>query len=169
MKQVLSGLLVVCGFFAYYISKLNRVALGKYKTVLVKRRNPNIGGIGWGTYWNLLKQVHIGANTYINGAELITTNETEITIGDNCLISYDVVMRTDTHNFADLKRPIIEQGSSAQSILIGNNVWIGQGAYIMPGVKIGDNSIVGASAVVTRDIPANVIVGGCPAEVIRAR
>lgn len=169
MGRVLSGLLTLYGFFVYHFSKLNRVALGRYKTQLIKKYNPGIISVGGGTYWNKLNQVHIGENTYINGADLITTDDTEIIIGRNCLISFDVVIRTDTHLFQDSSKPIIEQGNEAHSIIIGDNVWIGHGAYIMPGVQIGNNAIIGAKAVVTHDIPSNVIAVGIPAKVLRER
>jgi len=73
------------------------------------------------------------------------------------------------HVFDNIEKPIIEQGVKSSDIIIGNNVWIGHGAYIMPGVKIGDNSIVGAKAVVTKDIPAGSIAVGVPARVIKTR
>lgn len=113
--------------------------------------------------------MHIGKNSYLNGASLITTDDTEIVIGENCLISFDVVMRTDTHNFTDVTKPIIEQGNVAKSIRIGDDVWIGQGVYIMPGVTIGSHVIVGAKAVVTGDIPDYSVAVGVPARVIRKR
>lgn len=124
---------------------------------------------GGGTYWNIIKNIHIGKGTYINGADLITTEDTEIIIGENCLISFDVVIRTDTHIFDDVSKPIIEQGNRAKSIYIGNNVWIGHGVYVMPGIHIGDNSIIGTRAVVTRDIPPNSVAVGIPAKVIKKR
>lgn len=116
-----------------------------------------------------MNNIKIGSNSYINSAELLTTTDTEISIGSNCLISYDVVMRTDAHNITDREKPIIEQGNTAKSIYIGDNVWVGQGAYIMPGVHIGDNSVIGARAVVTKDIPPDSIAVGVPARVIKSR
>ena len=122
-----------------------------------------------GCYWNNLKNIVIGDKSYINGAELITTNNSKIIIGANCLISYDVVLRTDMHIFEDKSKPILEQGVSSQNIKIGNNVWIGHGVYVMPGITIGDNSIIGAKAVVTKDIPSDSIAVGVPARVIKKR
>jgi acetyltransferase-like isoleucine patch superfamily enzyme len=61
------------------------------------------------------------------------------------------------------------QGIYKRDVRVGNNVWIGYGAQILRGVTVGDNAIVGASAVVTRDVPANAVVGGVPARLIRMR
>lgn len=161
-------MLVAIGFVANFFQRLNVVALGAYKTFIVRKRiNPNIKYIGGGCYWNNLKNIVIGDKSYINGAELITTNNSKIIIGANCLISYDVVLRTDMHIFEDKSKPILEQGVSSQNIKIGNNVWIGHGVYVMPGITIGDNSIIGAKAVVTKDIPSNSIAVGVPARVIK--
>lgn len=73
------------------------------------------------------------------------------------------------HIFEDKSKPILEQGVSSQNIKIGNNVWIGHGVYVMPGITIGDNSIIGAKAVVTKDIPSDSIAVGVPARVIKKR
>jgi acetyltransferase-like isoleucine patch superfamily enzyme len=61
------------------------------------------------------------------------------------------------------------QGIYKRDVRVGNNVWIGYGAQILRGVSVGDNAIVGASAVVTKDVPANAVVAGAPARVIRMR
>ena len=73
------------------------------------------------------------------------------------------------HIFSDTTVPINAQGITTQDITIGNNVWLGHGAYIMPGVHIGNNAIIGAKTVVTHDIPENAIAVGVPARVIRMR
>lgn len=161
--------LIIVGVILNKINRLNAIALREYKTYLAKKKiNPRIEHIGGTTIWNNIDHIHIGDNTYINGAELLTTDNSQIIIGNNCLISYDVVIRTDMHNHEPSK-PIIEQGITAKDIKIGDNVWIGHGVYIMPGVTIGSNSIIGARAVVTKDIPADSVAVGIPAKVIKAR
>lgn len=161
--------LIIIGYIVNIIKQFNTIALREYKTYLVKKRiNPNIGHIGGTTIWNNIDRIHIGDNTYINGAELLTTEDSQIIIGKNCLISYDVVFRTDMHNH-EIAKPIIEQGNTSNDIIIGDNIWIGHGAYIMPGVTIGNNSIIGTKAVVTKDIPANSVAVGIPAKVIKTR
>lgn len=162
-------LLTAYGGLLDKIQHLNQVALTNYKTTFMKKHgNPKVLRIGASCFWNDISHVHVGSNTYINGAELITTGDSHIYIGDNCLVSYEVVMRTDMHKH-DLGIPIIEQGNDSDNITIGNNVWIGHGAYIMPGVSIGDNAIIGAKAVVTKDVPANSVAVGIPARIVKQR
>ena len=161
--------LIIIGYIVDKVQRLNIVALRRYKTNLFKKRiNPNINHIGGETTWNDINHISIGDNTYINGAELLTTEDSRIVIGASCLISYDVVIRTDMHKH-DYMKHIIEQGNMAKDIVIGDNVWIGHGVYIMPGVTIGNNSIIGAKAVVTKSIPADSIAVGIPAKVVKSR
>lgn len=88
-----------------------------------------------------------------------------ITFGDNVMLAPNVSLYTVGHPLdADLRSQSWEQ---AQPIIIGNNVWIGGNAIILGGVTIGDNSVIGAGSVVNRDIPANSLVVGNPAKVIR--
>lgn len=85
------------------------------------------------------------------------------------MISYDVVIRTDMHNHSNTEIPMIVQNISVEDIVIGNDVWIGYGSYIMPGVTIGDGAIVGAKSVATEDVPAYAVVAGVPARIIHYR
>jgi acetyltransferase-like isoleucine patch superfamily enzyme len=73
------------------------------------------------------------------------------------------------HGVVDVERPIRSQGIYKRDVRVGHNVWMGYGACVLRGVSIGDNSIVGTNAVVTSDVPANAVVGGVPARVIRMR
>ncbi len=90
----------------------------------------------------------------------------EIRIGDDVLIGPNVQLLTPTHPI-DLE-PRRAKWEAALPITIGDNVWIGGMAVICPGVTIGENSVIGAGAVVTKDIPANVVAAGNPARVIRS-
>ncbi len=110
------------------------------------------------------KYIVVGSGTFINfGAMLIDV--APITIGDDCQIGPNVQFLTPTHPIEpELRR---EKWEAARPITLGNNVWIGGGAILLPGISIGDNSVVGAGSVVTRDIPANVVAVGNPARVIR--
>jgi acetyltransferase-like isoleucine patch superfamily enzyme len=69
----------------------------------------------------------------------------------------------------EVERPIRLQGIYKRDVEVGSNVWIGYGACILRGVRVGDNSIVGTNSVVTKDVPANAVVAGIPARVIRMR
>ena len=85
-----------------------------------------------------------------------------ITLGDETLVGHNVVFATLNHGFAPEDRGT----TYPKPIRTGKKVWIGANATILPGVTIGDHAIVAAGAVVTKDVPANVIVGGVPAKVI---
>lgn len=87
-----------------------------------------------------------------------------ITIGDSCQIGHNVVFATLNHGLAPEDR-----GTTYPApIVLGTNVWIGANATILPGVVIGDNAVIAAGAVVTKDVPPNVIVGGVPAKFIKS-
>jgi acetyltransferase-like isoleucine patch superfamily enzyme len=73
------------------------------------------------------------------------------------------------HGVVEVERPIRVQGIYTKPVEVGANVWIGYGACFLRGVRVGDNSIVGTNCVVTRDVPANAVVGGVPAKLIRMR
>ncbi len=88
-----------------------------------------------------------------------------VRIGDNVLFGPGVPIYAATHPLDAEER--IKGPERAKPVTIGNNVWIGGGAIISPGVTIGDNSTIGAGCVVTRDIPANVLAAGNPCRVIR--
>lgn len=110
-------------------------------------------------------QTHIGAGTFINfGAVLLDVGR--ITIGDDVQVGPNVQFLTPTHPLEpELRRQKYE---AAEPISIGDNVWLGGGVIILPGVHIGENTVVGAGAVVSRDLPANVVAVGNPARVIRS-
>ncbi|MEG1619751.1 MAG: acyltransferase [Eubacterium sp.] len=88
----------------------------------------------------------------------------KIIIGDNCLISYNVHMRTDMHNYLQKDKLINKQGHTEKNIIIGNDVWIGYGVQIMHGVTIGDGAVIGAGAIVTKDIESYSVYVGIPAK-----
>ena len=109
------------------------------------------------------KNITIGKNVFINSGCRFQ-DQGGITIGDNALIGHNVVIATLNHDMNPEKR-----GSLIPSpVKIGNRVWIGAGAIILPGVTIGDNAVVGAGSVVTKDIPENAVAVGSPARVIRS-
>lgn len=85
------------------------------------------------------------------------------------MIGPDVVILTRTHSIDRVDVPMIEQGFWTGKVTIGNDVWIGMRSVIMPGVNIGNGAVVGAGAVVTKDVPDYAIVGGVPARVIKYR
>ena len=92
-----------------------------------------------------------------------------IVIGDHCLIGPNVVMRTAGHRFDDANQLIRMSGHNPADIMIGDDVWIGANAVILGGINIGKGAVIGAGAVVTKDIPSNAVAVGVPAKVLRYR
>lgn len=91
-------------------------------------------------------------------------------IGDNVMMGPDVVIMTNSHNFERIDIPMNIQGSAVpKRVVIGNDVWIGTRVIILPGVTVGNGAIIGAGAVVTKDVPDMAVAGGCPAKVIKYR
>jgi acetyltransferase-like isoleucine patch superfamily enzyme len=113
-------------------------------------------------------EVRIGDKTVL-GQECTISAYQHVSIGEQCIIADRVMMIDFDHNVAEVERPIRLQGIYKRDVRVGNNVWIGYGAQILRGTTVGDNAIVGASAIVTRDVPANAVVAGSPARVIRMR
>jgi galactoside O-acetyltransferase len=93
----------------------------------------------------------------------------EVVIGDDVLIATGCVLRASNHQFRDPVRPINAQGHSGGRIAVGNDVWLGANVVVVAGVTIGDHAIVGAGAVVTKDVEPWTIVGGVPAQPIGRR
>ena len=93
-----------------------------------------------------------------------------VSIGKNVMMGQDVIVYTTRHRDDRTDIPMCEQGmSEVKPVMIGDDVWIGGRAIILPGVHIGDGCIIGAGAVVSRDIPAYSVAVGCPARVVRSR
>ncbi len=104
------------------------------------------------------KKVLIGCGSKIIGP---------VTFEDNILIAQNVVMSGINHDYLDTRKPIVEQGFSANEIIIEDGVWVGAGVIVTAGVRIGKNSVIGAGSVVTKDIPAYSVAVGNPARVIK--
>lgn len=90
-----------------------------------------------------------------------------VTIGSHVNLAQSIVVTALNHNFSDPKQYIDEQGVSTMPVVICDDVWIGANAVILPGVTIGEHSVVAAGAVVTKDVPGGCIVAGVPAKVIK--
>ncbi len=110
------------------------------------------------------KTVTIGNNCYFN-ANLILVDDYKITIGNGVLVAPNVTIATTGHPVHPALRPNGEMYSFP--VVIEDNVWIGCNVAIMPGVTIGENSVVGAGSVVTKDVPPNVVAVGNPCRVLR--
>ncbi|GFI38926.1 maltose O-acetyltransferase [Muribaculaceae bacterium] len=108
--------------------------------------------------------IHIGENFFAN-FNLTILDEAEVRIGDNCFIGPNVSIFTACHPLDAASRDTGVEW--AEPVTIGDSVWIGGNATILPGVTIGDNVVIGAGSVVTRNIPYGVVVGGNPARIIK--
>ena len=110
------------------------------------------------------KHVHFGKGVYAN-FNLTLVDDTHIYVGDNTMIGPNVVLATAGHPILPELRPLAYQYN--MPIHIGKNCWLGAGVIVLPGITIGDNSVIGAGSVVTKDIPANVVAVGNPCKVLR--
>jgi acetyltransferase-like isoleucine patch superfamily enzyme len=109
--------------------------------------------------------VVIGDSTRINGAVLSAHNGTSISIGSNCLLSNNIDIRTtDSHKILDAKG---ERINPDQNVTIFDRVWVGMGVSILKGAVISSDTVIGAHAVVTGEIPSNSVAAGMPAKVIK--
>ena len=111
------------------------------------------------------ENIHVGARTFINN-NLTALDVARITIGEDCQIGPNVQLLTPTHPVEP--QPRRDKLEAAEPISLGDNVWLGGGVIVCPGVTIGDNSVIGAGSVVTHSLPANVIAVGNPARILRA-
>jgi acetyltransferase-like isoleucine patch superfamily enzyme len=112
--------------------------------------------------------VEIGDKT-VFGQECTISAYKRVRIGEQCVIADRAMFIDFDHGITEVERPIRVQGIYKRDTVVGSNVWIGYGACVLRGVRVGDNSVIGTNAVVTKDVPANAVVGGVPAKVIRMR
>ncbi len=110
--------------------------------------------------------IYIGRDSLI-GELNVLRGQGGITIGDRVYTAPLVQILAVNHVFADPTRPIIEQGITAEGIVIEDDAWIGAGAIITDGVHIGRGAVVAAGAVVTQDVLPHTVVGGVPARVLK--
>ena len=138
--------------------KINCLAK-EYGNLHIVNHEDNVS-IGPKTIIGFGENIYIGDNSYIKGGFIKASPKGKIVIGKNCLISYMVHIRTDMHNYKNANELIRNQGLCEANIIIGDDVWIGYGAQILPGLKIGDGAVVAAGAIVTKDVPPYTVVGG---------
>ena len=110
--------------------------------------------------------IRIGRDSLI-GEYNVIRGQGGVTIGDRVYTSPMTQIIAVNHVFDDPQRPFVEQGITAQGIVIEDDVWLGASAVITDGVRVGKGAVVAAGAVVTQDVPAHTVVGGVPAKVIR--
>lgn len=106
--------------------------------------------------------VHMSRNSYVNGIG-------NVSIGNDCMLGPNVVLISGSHIHKDIKVPIRLQGSENKPIIIEDNVWLAASVQVMPGVRIGEGSVIGAGAVVTKNILPFSVAVGVPAKIIKSR
>jgi acetyltransferase-like isoleucine patch superfamily enzyme len=151
------GICFVCPGVQFEIGKGARVVLGRWSW------------LGHGTKVRAHEgEVVIGAKSVL-GQECTISAYQHVSIGRECIVADRVMLIDFDHGVVEVERPIRLQGIYKRDVRVGSNVWIGYGACILRGVTVGDNSVVGTNAVVPNDVPANAVVGGVPARVLRMR
>ncbi len=133
----------------------NNVRIGAYSRLIISTSFNNIG-----SYIKIGNNVGLGEFAYLGGAG-------GLEIGDDCIIGQYLSCHPENHNYDNPQELIRLQGVNRKGIYIGKNCWIGSKVTILDGVTIGENCIVAAGAVVTKSMPANSVIGGVPAKVIK--
>lgn len=110
--------------------------------------------------------IWVGRNCFI-GESCLIRGQGGVHIGDAVLLAPRVQMLAVNHLFDDPYRPVMQQGITAQGIIVEDGAWIGAGAILLDGVRVGTGAVVGAGAVVTRDVPPHTLAVGTPARVVR--
>jgi acetyltransferase-like isoleucine patch superfamily enzyme len=113
-------------------------------------------------------EVQIGAKTVL-GQECTISCFQHISVGRECIVADRVMLIDFDHGVVEVERPIRDQGIYKRDVRVGHNVWVGYGACFLRGITVGDNAVIGTYAVVSKDVPANAVVAGIPARVLRMR
>ena len=137
----------------------------KVLSTITKQTIHNIGNLlrFFNSTYLKLTGIEIGTNTMISLRAKLDTRRGKIFIGERCHITYGCIILS--HDGSARQRDSKENGEG--SVIIGDGVFVGVNSVILPNVRIGDNTVIGAGSVVTNDIPANVIAAGNPARVIK--
>ena len=135
----------------------NNVGIGDFSRIIVSTSLNQVGD-----YIKIGDNVGIGEFAYLGGAG-------GLEIGNECIVGQYLSCHPENHVYDDINVSIRHQGVTRKGIKIGNNCWIGSKVTILDGVEIGDGSIIAAGAVVNKSFPANSIIGGVPAKLIKSR
>ena len=146
----------------FRIIKTIRSSVGRY---VFDKCGKNIN-IERGANFGTGKGIRIGNNSGI-GVNACIRGPLEI--GNDVMMGPEVIIITSNHNHDDISTPMRFQGYKIEPVIIGDDVWIGTRAIILPGKKIGKGAIIGAGAIVTKDVPDYAIVAGNPAKVLKFR
>ncbi|WP_263649783.1 acyltransferase [Rasiella rasia] len=120
-----------------------------------------------GVYISDAKNLKIGTHVRVNEHVFL---QGKISIGNYVMIAPNVAIYTNSHEFADLETPMVLQGDTeTNAVVIENNAWLGRNVVVLPGITVGEGSIVGANSVVTKNVAPFTVVGGVPAKLIKTR
>jgi acetyltransferase-like isoleucine patch superfamily enzyme len=156
-RLVTDGLTFICPGVKFEIGKDAKLYLGRWSWV------------GNGSKIRVHEgEVRIGAKTVL-GQECTISAYQHISIGRECIVADRVMLIDFDHGVVEVDRPIRLQGIYKRDVRVGHNVWMGYGACVLRGCTVGDNAILGTYTVVTKDTPANAVVVGQPAKVVRMR
>ena len=170
--------------FKYYVGKVLYHAIGIHMPASYARINfgsrkfrqmcaKMILGDRCGKWVNIEKNAHFGDGIVLGDGAGIGANcmiPSDVIIGEKVMMGQDVLMFTTHHRMDRLDIPMGFQGvTESRTIVIGDDVWIGSRAIIMPGVHVGKGAVIGAGAVVTKDIPEYEVWGGVPAHFLKSR
>ena len=164
--------------FMWLKSRLNRLgASPSFSTGIALRGAENISigdkfsaGRNCAFYADGGGVLSIGSRVAINeSVHLNAAIKGRIEIGDDVLIGPGVVFRASSHIYSSERFPIRLQGHQPGSITVGNDVWIGANAILLPGVVVGDGAIIGAGSIVNKNVPALAVVAGVPARLVKFR
>lgn len=133
----------------------NNVKIGAYSRLIISTSFNEVG-----SFIKIGDNVGLGEFAYLGGAG-------GLEIGADCIIGQYLSCHPENHNFEDRSKLIRLQGVQRKGIKIGSNCWIGAKVTILDGVEIGDNCVIAAGAVVTKNMPANAVIGGLPARVLK--
>jgi len=117
------------------------------------------------------ERIYLGDNTMLNHGNILWAGKKNaiITLGSNVIVGPYVQIIAFNHGFSKIDEPILEQEYTEENIIVGDDVWIGAGAILVAGAKVGNGSIIAAGSVVTGEIPAYSVCAGIPAKVIKTR
>ena len=130
-------------------------AIGAFSRVIISTSFNQIG-----KHIKIGNNVGLGEYAYLGGGG-------GLEIKDDCIIAQYLSCHPENHNYSDPNQLIRHQGVQRKGIVIGKNCWIGSKVTILDGVTIGDSCVIAAGAVVTKDMPANTVIGGVPARVLK--
>lgn len=148
--------------YPFILGEPEAISIGADTTILANSRLQVYNYLSEGN-----ARIKIGKHCYITHRFCVLAGA-DITIGDDVLIASDVTIVSENHSFdPEDKIPYMDQKLKSAPVAVGGGTWIGQGVIILPGVTIGERCVIGAGAVVTKDVPAYSVAAGNPAKIIK--